>query len=81
MPPREKKDTGFFTLSSGSRRFMRYGHGDLLRDGRRYMGVGMPSSVASEPGDSLAFAAAIRLLPEQESGASLCREVVVIHSS
>ncbi|HYM12072.1 MAG TPA: hypothetical protein VEU62_15160, partial [Bryobacterales bacterium] len=27
---------GFFALSSGSRRFLRYGYGDLLREGRRY---------------------------------------------
>jgi hypothetical protein len=27
---------GFFALSSGSRRFLRYGYGDLLREDRRY---------------------------------------------
>lgn len=32
--PREAK--GFFALSSGSRRFLRYGYGDLLREDRRY---------------------------------------------
>jgi len=32
--PREAK--GFFALSSGTRRFLRYGYGDLLREDRRY---------------------------------------------
>jgi hypothetical protein len=32
--PREAK--GFFALSSGARRFLRYGYGDLLREDRRY---------------------------------------------
>jgi hypothetical protein len=36
MPPREESDRGFFAKSSGSRRFMRYGYGDLLKEGRRY---------------------------------------------
>ena len=36
MPPREGKDTGFFSKSSGSRRFLRYGYGDLLAEDRRY---------------------------------------------
>ena len=36
MPPREEKDSGFFAKSSGSRRFLRYGYGDLLREDRRY---------------------------------------------
>jgi hypothetical protein len=34
--PRARKDEGFFALSSGSRSFMRYGYGDLLREDRRY---------------------------------------------
>jgi hypothetical protein len=33
--PRETRDK-FFALSSGSRRFLRYGYGDLLREDRRY---------------------------------------------
>lgn len=36
MPPREAKDQGFFAKSSGSRRFLRYGYGDLLAEGRRH---------------------------------------------
>lgn len=36
MPPRGRQDQGFFALSGGSRRFMRYGYGDLLREDRRY---------------------------------------------
>jgi hypothetical protein len=36
MPPRESRDTGFFSKSSGSRRFLRYGYGDLLAENRRY---------------------------------------------
>ncbi len=36
MPPREAKDNGFFSLSSGSRRFLRYGYGDLLAEDRKY---------------------------------------------
>ena len=36
MPPRTKKDEGFFALSSGSRKFLRYGYGDLLAENRRY---------------------------------------------
>lgn len=36
MPPREERDQGFFAKSSGSRRFLRYGYGDLLKEGRRY---------------------------------------------
>jgi len=35
-PPKNERDRGFFALSSGSRRFMRYGYGDLLRQGRPY---------------------------------------------
>ena len=36
MPPKDRKDEGFFARSSGSRRFLRYGYGDLLREDRRY---------------------------------------------
>ena len=36
MPRRDAKDTGFFAKSSGSRSFLRYGYGDLLREDRRY---------------------------------------------
>lgn len=36
MPPRNAKDTGFFAKSSGSRRFLRYGYGDLLKEDRDY---------------------------------------------
>jgi hypothetical protein len=36
LPPRGRKDEGFFAQSSGSRRFLRYGYGDLLAEGRRY---------------------------------------------
>ncbi len=35
MPPREKVE-GTFALSSGSRRFLRYGYGDLLAENRKY---------------------------------------------
>jgi hypothetical protein len=35
-PPRERQDQGFFALSGGSRRFLRYGYGDLLREKRRH---------------------------------------------
>jgi hypothetical protein len=35
-PPANKKDAGFFSLSSGSRSFMRYGYGDLLAEDRKY---------------------------------------------
>jgi hypothetical protein len=34
--PKDRKDAGFFALSSGSRSFLRYGYGDLLREDRRY---------------------------------------------
>jgi hypothetical protein len=34
--PRENTSTGFFSRSSGSRSFLRYGYGDLLAEGRRY---------------------------------------------
>jgi hypothetical protein len=36
MPPRENRDNGFFSRSNGSRRFLRYGYGDLLAENRRY---------------------------------------------
>jgi hypothetical protein len=36
MPPRNRKDEGFFSKSSGSRSFLRYGYGDLLAEGRGY---------------------------------------------
>lgn len=36
LPPRDKQDEGFFAKSSGSRRFLRYGYGDLLKEDRRY---------------------------------------------
>lgn len=36
MPPRDGKVEGFFALSSGERRFLRYGYGDLLREDRRW---------------------------------------------
>jgi hypothetical protein len=36
MPPHDRKDEGFFSKSSGSRSFLRYGYGDLLVEGRRY---------------------------------------------
>jgi hypothetical protein len=36
MPPRDKADNGFFSRSSGSRSFLRYGYGDLFEQGRRY---------------------------------------------
>jgi hypothetical protein len=39
MPPKEERNTGFFSRSSGSRRFLRYGYGDLLRKDRRYQVV------------------------------------------
>lgn len=32
-PPKNERDRGFFALSTGSRRFMRYGYGDLLKAG------------------------------------------------
>jgi hypothetical protein len=34
--PRNNHDTGFFSRSSGSRSFLRYGYGDLLAEDRRY---------------------------------------------
>jgi hypothetical protein len=36
LPPRDRHDEGFFAKSSGSRRFLRYGYGDLLREDRRH---------------------------------------------
>jgi hypothetical protein len=36
MPPRDKQDNGFFSRSSGSRSFLRYGYGDLFEQDRRY---------------------------------------------
>lgn len=35
-PPQGRADQGFFSRSSGSRSFLRYGYGDLLVEGRRY---------------------------------------------
>lgn len=36
MPPRGPAKKGFFELSSGARRFLRYSYGDLLKRDRRY---------------------------------------------
>ena len=36
MPPRDGGTGGFFALSGGTRRFLRYGYGDLLAENRRY---------------------------------------------
>jgi hypothetical protein len=36
MPPEGEADHGVFALSNGSRRFLRYGYGDLLTEGRKY---------------------------------------------
>lgn len=36
MPPREVRNEGFSYLSGGSRKFLRYGYGDLLKEDRRY---------------------------------------------
>ena len=36
MPPREPVTKGPFTLSNGSRKFLRYGYGDLLKEDRKY---------------------------------------------
>lgn len=36
MPPRGPVKEGFFELSSGARRFLRYSYGDLLKQDRRY---------------------------------------------
>lgn len=35
-PPREKRDDGFMAISGGSRRFLRYGYGDLLTEDRGF---------------------------------------------
>lgn len=35
-PPKDGKSEGFMALSGGSRRFLRYGYGDLLKKDRRY---------------------------------------------
>ncbi len=36
MPPRNAADRGFFSRSSGSRSFLRYGYGDLFAENRRH---------------------------------------------
>lgn len=36
MPPKNRADSGFFSKSSGSRSFLRYGYGDLLKEDRKY---------------------------------------------
>ena len=36
MPRAQRQSNGFFSLSSGSRSFLRYGYGDLLTENRRY---------------------------------------------
>jgi hypothetical protein len=36
LPRQDRKDQGFFSRSSGSRSFLRYGYGDLLAENRRY---------------------------------------------
>ena len=36
LPPKHAPKEGLFTLSAGSRSFMRYGYGDLLTEDRRY---------------------------------------------
>ncbi|HEX9047803.1 MAG TPA: twin-arginine translocation signal domain-containing protein, partial [Verrucomicrobiae bacterium] len=36
MPPRNARATGFFSRSSGTRSFLRYGYGDLFAEDRRY---------------------------------------------
>lgn len=36
MPPPDAQQNGFFANSSGSRSFLRYGYGDLMREDRRY---------------------------------------------
>ncbi len=36
MPPEGQADHGVFALSNGSRKFLRYGYGDLLVEGRKY---------------------------------------------
>ncbi len=36
LPVQGRKDAGFFSMSSGSRSFLRYGYGDLLAENRSY---------------------------------------------
>ncbi|HEY3835251.1 MAG TPA: hypothetical protein VGL72_01705 [Bryobacteraceae bacterium] len=36
MPREDHKDDAIFSLSNGSRRFLRYGYGDLFQDGRKF---------------------------------------------
>ena len=36
MPPRDRQDEGVFALSGGSRRFLRYGYGDLMTESRGF---------------------------------------------
>ena len=36
MPRADNKEDAIFSLSNGSRRFLRYGYGDLFQEGRRY---------------------------------------------
>jgi hypothetical protein len=36
LPRQGRRDAGFFSLSSGSRSFLRYGYGDLLAENRSY---------------------------------------------
>jgi PIN domain nuclease of toxin-antitoxin system len=36
LPRQGRKDEGFFSMSSGSRSFLRYGYGDLLAENRAY---------------------------------------------
>jgi hypothetical protein len=36
MPRQDNKEDAIFSLSNGSRRFLRYGYGDLFQQGRRY---------------------------------------------
>ncbi len=36
MPPHDSESKGLFSLSNGSRKFLRYGLGDLVKEGRRY---------------------------------------------
>lgn len=36
MPREDNKEDAIFSLSNGSRRFLRYGYGDLFKEGRRF---------------------------------------------
>ena len=36
LPRQDRQDQGFFSMSSGSRSFLRYGYGDLLAENRSY---------------------------------------------